>query len=1069
MKNKQVDKQRELSTITYEPIFEEIYKHLNEIKIKSVEVPNSVNPGEKIERGYIFEGLHNVAYRVARSLYNDVKNEDGFKQMFHVDYSKSPQDITLNFTDEKIDSALVNKLCSELDENLNLSNLKLIGDSLYKYKVKNNYIKRNDKVNFGVNIEYDISSQIKFAESLPDQEATKALNNHFREDKVVFKYDAKELKNDIKISLINFLDSDASDYLCLDEDEIDEIVEEIEKNDCLVKEMYDFITQQQKGCLSRVSNYLYLEYALNNIDVSKLNETDSKTYNLLKNYVRRFEMFEDFCTESLINGSSYNYTISKSRSLLDEFRKATIYDFLPLIGKCSQNAVFANDRNLTKSVEQCGIYFKFDGEVANHDIQVCGLKGRKITSSLLYHIASVEQILENSKNPEVGDKEKGLVSAFVKSFLIKFFLTNLEDDSYNPVEELRKDLEGLSSVQDVQSAYNIIKPINNENMLNYNKNISKNCKSIIGLVKRSLESGFEASNHSVSQTYKRIFTIFPGYLPKDILEYVRNYSLSNKPRTHKMRYTTLIKEDSLKIPALFTINYEIKFETGFIKHLVKNEDTVNNIFNFKDLYNMNVIFYPQHGPNFKDEDGKKIMDSINKKAFNNVLMFRNIYIPYLVDVNLFNIDIARFIHNTTYSILVTCLLTILIEHSRVQSKLEDSHKLHVNLLRIHQESEKDANKVYVGANEFIALFSKRLSLILSQKYSVNAQGFDLTKENVAYKYSNAIRSMYSTLPQVFKLNSKKVIETNKIAMVIATSMVHDKASKWSNIEEAFSSLLGQVILFDSINGETSVKRYKTFCHSYKKDELFTKPIALTDIGVDLKEKGYEHIIYLAQAPYTSKMLEGIEDQELYFMNEDVIKLLSLNGELNVYPIFYNTSKVLDCRSEELKQRGVALYIDDTHSMEESLYKDLNGIIPVFNLYSAQIASNLNKTSFYNSLITYMTLRDIYSSSTINSKITSALIAGSLKKDITRALALYHFANYQKNEKGKLDIKINPYEDLIGDNGIAKRSRDEYNLHPVQRGNGFTMPRKVYHNSFSLCNFIAQNAFNYKVKRKEKNK
>lgn len=1063
MKNTQKDKQKELSTITYSRIFKELENSIEDIVLR-----NYSNG-----RTFKFENLHDISLNVARNLYKDALSEDGFKRLFNVDYSCSPQDITLNLTDEKLDSISIKRLCEKIDNTLKISSLKLIGDQLDKYKINNNHIKRNRGVNFGANFEEDITAQIKFAKSLPDEDANKASENHLKEDKVIVKYDCKDLKEELKNALIAFMETEEAEERNVDEDNIDEIIEEIEKNEFLTKDLYDFITKQQKGCLSRVSNFLYLDFALSNIDEDKLTEIERKQYKLFSNYVKRFEMFEDFCTQSLLDNSAYSFTINKPISLLDEFRKSDVYGFLPIIGKQTTNTVFANNKDLTKSIEQSGVSFKFDGGVSNHDLTSINLKGKKIQTSLEYNLECISQILEDVKIETTENKEGKLKKALVRTLLIKFFLTNLGDENYNPVEALKKDLEPIYSIQDTSKAAELIREIHTQNTSNYGVSMKANVEYIKTLLKKSLEPNFIASKGCSSKTYNRYLLIFPGILPKDISEEALNYMSNKKPRTHKIRYTTLTKEILTRTSTLFSIDYEIKFESSFIKQGSNLEDNVKSSFEFGEFLNINMIFYPQHKKAYYEKASSEEAfqneidkyNAINLSAYENVKLFKNIYLPYLIDDEIFDSEIGRFIYTNTYTALVTCLISVITEHSKSQGlKKVNCENLHINLMRIHGEPKEGTYNKYTKANDFIAMLSKRLSIVLRQKYNINAQGFDLTanEKQSGYRYGNAIRSMYSTLPQSFILNSKRVLKTDKIAMIVATSMVHDKATTWSNINENYSSLLGEVILFDSNEHKTIVKKDKTFCKSYAKEELFKNPLVLKDLAVELKNKGYKNVIFLAQAPYTTKMLEGMEDQELYFMNESVINTISLNGELNVYPLFYNTSSVLDCRNAELKKRGAVLYIDDTNTLTKTLYKELNGIVPVLNLYSAHVNTQLNQESFYNSLIQYLTLRGIYSDDSINKNIANNLIDGELKRDIARALAIYHFANFQKDQRGKLDIKINPYANLLGDDGIAKKSRDEYNLHPNQRGNGYSYPRYIYHNSFVFCNFVAQNAFNYRV-------
>ncbi|NJL10613.1 MAG: hypothetical protein HC908_11865 [Calothrix sp. SM1_7_51] len=76
---------------------------------------------------------------------------------------------------------------------------------------------------------------------------------------------------------------------------------------------------------------------------------------------------------------------------------------------------------------------------------------------------------------------------------------------------------------------------------------------------------------------------------------------------------------------------------------------------------------------------------------------------------------------------------------------------------------------------------------------------------------------------------------------------------------------------------------------------------------------------------------------------------------------------------------------------------------------------------YNGVISYATLLNIYQDILDDKDIRTGLMyEGSLKNDILQYLTLFHFSRYQKASK-EIHLKLDPYDNLIGDNSVGKLS------------------------------------------------
>ena len=117
----------------------------------------------------------------------------------------------------------------------------------------------------------------------------------------------------------------------------------------------------------------------------------------------------------------------------------------------------------------------------------------------------------------------------------------------------------------------------------------------------------------------------------------------------------------------------------------------------------------------------------------------------------------------------------------------------------------------------------------------------------------------------------------------------------------------------------------------------------------------------------------------------------------------------------------SLYIQDTSELT-SLVKDPNKqSVVFFNLFNG---ISVKKDNYYRGVISYATLLNIYEGILDDEDLRTGLIyEGRLKKDLLEYLTFFHFFRYEgSNTKARsITLKLDPYQDIIGDESVAKKS------------------------------------------------
>jgi hypothetical protein len=187
----------------------------------------------------------------------------------------------------------------------------------------------------------------------------------------------------------------------------------------------------------------------------------------------------------------------------------------------------------------------------------------------------------------------------------------------------------------------------------------------------------------------------------------------------------------------------------------------------------------------------------------------------------------------------------------------------------------------------------------------------------------------------------------------------------------------------------------------------------------LYQQGYRNFAYISQAPYMSRLhiTKTEEDEELSFMSKKLLR--TLKGErrdIKIYPMFFDKYYVRSF----LGDKGKSFYIQDAMELE-SLFADTSQqAVMFFNLFNGIKVKQSGQKNFYNGVISYSTLLNIYQGILDDQDIREGLIYdGAIKNTLLHYLTIFHFSRYEARHN--ISLKLDPYERIIGDKSVGALS------------------------------------------------
>jgi hypothetical protein len=396
---------------------------------------------------------------------------------------------------------------------------------------------------------------------------------------------------------------------------------------------------------------------------------------------------------------------------------------------------------------------------------------------------------------------------------------------------------------------------------------------------------------------------------------------------------------------------------------------------------------------------------------------------------------ARFIYELTWRTLGLIIIEILTSIAR---KNKNFKKLFVGQWILHETTEKKTTQ----QETLIHQMTEEWSHVLSDFMWMNSQGIVMPQID-RYKIPNARNSLYSVLPQEYysKNNEKRSLERLLIVMV-SSNKCDARSSRWG--ENYIANLTGEVVAVEKIETGIKISRVKTLAGNYRGDELHRSPWVLRDsISYMYHQMNFRHVLYIAKTPFSEHLRVTDQQNELFFMSPEIIKFLKdIADDLVIYPVLYDSYSALRSDSRINEE---TLYVQDVRQLSNVFNDPNRSQVVFFNLFTGKTVER--ERTFYNTVTTYSTLLNTHPGDIIDvNKVMDGLVEeGQLKNDIIFYLTLLHYSKYEKNQtkKEKSFLKLDPLNDIIGDNAIGRSSAKSQHCIPGVQMNYLAFLTEVY--------------------------
>ena len=352
--------------------------------------------------------------------------------------------------------------------------------------------------------------------------------------------------------------------------------------------------------------------------------------------------------------------------------------------------------------------------------------------------------------------------------------------------------------------------------------------------------------------------------------------------------------------------------------------------------------------------------------------------------------------------------------------------LAIPLIRVHKADETDP------IEEYLKSVCAAVTFLLNEKYMAGMQGIQLLnldrrqQGSIRYKITNARSSLYAFLPKTF-IAPDFAPAFKKLAVIVVTQRIASKHRQQDD-NHSLINLFGRVIMLERVDERHIhlTRHYRTFADNLNKTELNSHPQILVDTVHHLYDEcGVRDILYIAKAPFTSNLnlTQKNAQKDLFFMSETVIQQMGESrDDLNIYPIFCGKYPARMFSGAKLN----AVYIDDVPSIQKYMQMDRDSesqIVTFLNIANGiKVTGKEADKNFFNNVMYYATLDNLYKDRTLQSRIMERLVATDApeRKTLIDFLCLLHAAAYEKVDGKKatdLTLKLNPYQDILEDDNV----------------------------------------------------
>lgn len=823
--------------------------------------------------------------------------------------------------------------------------------------------------------------------------------------------DLNGLEERLKDGLENYINESFEDANENDREELKDIlktqINDANKNSSYYR-LLRRVNTETLGQLKKEAKLKYLEYLLTQIN------SEDKRHFYLQDLIRRLRLLEEYLND--FNKSNDDYTVNYEGVTVnyqDLFAGAEAYDSLPIFPIIAGYLGEIRDIEAGEKQFIFGLKLKFNNKVN---------RGEKPLNSFDYHLNLLNPN-SNEHKKELEEVLKNGNESFQKKVLriacLYFFIFASDvkaDNNYNPQSELNynpKEIWERHIIPILQSSNKTQKENFFKTILDRFKN--NNVQYKINQLKSLLQELLGKSKILSRENYSLHIGVNKNILENDLDEILsERQDLFKKVLSEKskecLKYFT-IRDGHIDDSYLTHISVSIKFED--LRYFsTKEEQTFSMSYDLQGIKTLPVVIAPWE--NDTNAPAKQFYQKNFSENQRNLILIEYEDQPLRKEIFKDLNSSQAYFYQVTFSLLIYIAFKIILDASKIEQKI------FIPMLRLHKYNDA---KPY-PEEKFMRSLSKTLAHLFRENHLANSQGIkflkiDNFKKESQYIKNNSLSSLYSVLPKNFTFtNNSYTPQLDKLVLIVVSSKESD-ASYRSDFK--ISTLFGEVITFQLHGDKIRIENRNTFTGNYNHSDLFDSPEIIIDQINQLYQQGFKHCIYLAKTPYSSTLnltaTAEYDPESLYFLSKDIIKALKGDRQdLKIYPVFYDKYYVKKSKNLIAK----ALYIQDTIDLTNSLNKNKQCAI-FFNLFNGESVGN---DRFYNGVISYSTMLNFYEEVLDDQDIRFGLLDNnSLKNDILQYLTLFHFSRYEKSSK--ISLKLDPYDDIIGDEGLGKTSIFSY--------------------------------------------
>jgi len=776
----------------------------------------------------------------------------------------------------------------------------------------------------------------------------------------------------------------------------------------------ELLDKETSGLIRREVGITYLEYLL---EQAKQQSIPAQELEKIVNNIRWVEDYIHHPDRSN-NDCMYQVTDEHNYDLRELLGNADAFEKLPVIGMIDGNLEERTGGN--KRVFVFGLRFKANNPVTTPDRDFPDLEGDR--SVYARHLEKAIKVLELAKQFNLARGEGSQDYKFKlrltgKSIRMVFlyymvFSKSADADKKQSWQVIATKLHARES-----DALDRLLALANKMLQGEETVIAK----IITPAVKTLKKVLENKTVCVQDNVRRCILLEKDLVNKDIEGaaegdiFIKDLNKSEQqdrnPLKSVLRYVRIVKEDDV---ALEKSLHSIPFYLSFYDNFFYADRTQKRAINVRTLSKMWHFLPVLVRPQIPRQEQRDIFHQLLTKTAGLMVQI----MPNLKPDKSNTLEF--FVYKVTAAVVFQLGLAALCQ------KLSAAPiKLAIPLVRVHKTDENDP------IEEYFKSVCAAVTFLLNEKYTAGMQGIQLinfmgNQKDLSYRITNARSSLYAFLPKTF-IAPGFAPAFKTLAIIVVTQRV---ASKHRQQDDNYSvvNLFGRVIMLKRVDEQQIhlARNFRTFADNLPRNELNSHPQILVDTVRHLyDEHGVRDILYIAKAPFTSNLNLTQKDsqKDLFFMSETVLQEMRQNrDDLNIYPIFCGKYPARMFGGARLN----ALYIDDVPSIQKHLQMDRDSesqIVTFLNIANGiKVKGKDADKNFFNNVMYYATLDNLYKDRTLQSRIMERIIATDApeRQTLIDFICLLHAAAYEKfetKELANLTLKLNPYQDILEDNNV----------------------------------------------------